>query len=375
MRGASFASAGLAPAPVLAPCDDAAKRLAGTASTSQRTSERPQQVAAEVEADEEAAPRGDSEAVTSAKLLLAGGVAGAVSKSATAPLARLTILYQVQGLERPPGAVGARPVRMGLRAAFAQVIRREGVQALWRGNGVTIVHRLPYSAVNFWAYERFTEMWLHRFPSSGAPGAPLRTGAGSSDMLRRLASGGAAGLCACTLAYPLDLVRTRLAAQTGVRYYHGIAHALRTIVREEGARGLYSGLGATLLQVTPSLAINYTAYGTLRSTWCQLRADDDPTVTMSLVCGGVAGLVSSTATFPLDLVRRRMQLEGQGGARRYAGYADVVQSVLRRDGLRGFYAGILPEYYKVVPGVAIGFCTYELMRKALEVQTNTGLVR
>lgn len=67
---------------------------------------------------------------------------------------------------------------------------------------------------------------------------------------------------------------------------------------------------------------------------------------MSLVCGGLAGLVSSTATFPLDLVRRRMQLEGQGGARRYSGYADVVQSVLRRDGLRGFYAGILPEYYK-----------------------------
>ena len=73
------------------------------------------------------------------------------------------------------------------------------MRALWRGNGVTIVHRLPYSAVNFWAYERFTEMWLHRFPSGGAPGAPVRTGFGSSDMLRRLAAGGAAGLCACTL--------------------------------------------------------------------------------------------------------------------------------------------------------------------------------
>lgn len=50
-------------------------------------------------------------------------------------------------------------------------------------------------------------------------------------------------------AYPLDLVRTRLAAQTTQRYYTGIGHALRTIAAEEGLRGLYRGMGATLVQV------------------------------------------------------------------------------------------------------------------------------
>ncbi len=50
-------------------------------------------------------------------------------------------------------------------------------------------------------------------------------------------------------AYPLDLVRTRLSAQTKGQYYTGIAHALRTIARDEGLLGLYRGLGATLLQV------------------------------------------------------------------------------------------------------------------------------
>ena len=70
-------------------------------------------------------------------------------------------------------------------------------------------------------------------------------------------------------------------------------------------------------------------------------------VTMSLACGGAAGLISSTATFPLDLIRRRMQLEGQGGLRKYRGYADVARTVWSNGGLRGFYAGIIPEYYKV----------------------------
>ena len=66
-------------------------------------------------------------------------------------------------------------------------------------------------------------------------------------------------------SYPLDLVRTRLTAQTTDHYYQGIASTMRTIVRDEGMRGLYRGLGATLGQVTPALAVNYAAYESLRA--------------------------------------------------------------------------------------------------------------
>lgn len=64
--------------------------------------------------------------------------------------------------------------------------------------------------------------------------------------------------------------------------------------------------------MAPSLAINYCAYETLRSYWMSYQPERAaPTVPMSLLCGSFAGLVSSTATFPLDLARRRLQLEGQ----------------------------------------------------------------
>ncbi|KAL3139167.1 hypothetical protein ABBQ32_005946 [Trebouxia sp. C0010 RCD-2024] len=295
-----------------------------------------------------------------AKLLLAGGVAGALSKSATAPLARLTILYQVKGLQYSTGQVQ----KLGLRQAFQQVICQEGVRALWKGNGVTMLHRLPYSAVNFWAYEQFTQQWQLSFPSA--------SNHSQDAVLRRLLAGGAAGMCACTLAYPLDLVRTRLAAQTTTHYYKGIWHALSTIVKDEGLFGLYRGLGATLTQVAPSLAMNYCAYETLRSYWMSHEpARQSPTVTMSLASGSIAGLVSSTATFPLDLIRRRMQLQGQGGCQvQYTSYSHAFRTVIQREGFVGLYHGILPEYYKVVPGVAIAFCTYELMKSMLGVQTN-----
>ena len=79
-------------------------------------------------------------------------------------------------------------------------------------------------------------------------------------------------------AYPLDLVRTRLAAQTSSTYYRGIGGTLRTIVRDEGLAGLYRGLGPTLLQTVPSLAFNYCAYETMRSRWLALAGGGLPTV-------------------------------------------------------------------------------------------------
>lgn len=271
---------------------------------------------------------------------------------------------QVEGLVSPRTLASQSAQRpINVRAALLHIIRQEGVKALWKGNGVTIIHRLPYSAANFWVYENVNELWKSYIPAQ----SPLAFG----DVTRRLAAGGIAGMAACSIAYPLDLVRTRLAAQTTSRYYTGIRHALSTIVREEGARGLYRGLGATLAQVAPSLAINYASYETARSVWLSHTDRTTPTVGMSLACGSAAGLVSSTATFPLDLVRRRMQLQGQGGgAKVYTSYFGAFKHIVQREGMRGLYAGILPEYYKVIPGVAIAFCTYEFAKHTLGVQTN-----
>lgn len=145
---------------------------------------------------DEAAAAGTLAALEQGKLLLSGGMAGAFSKSCTAPLARLTILYQVcrrcrrrrcclppapsqsaaafpprcplihphrpppcalpqvQGMQ-PAAASAALPSqRAGVAAALRHVVQREGVRALWKGNGVTIIHRLPYSSANFWVYEQ-----------------------------------------------------------------------------------------------------------------------------------------------------------------------------------------------------------------------------
>ncbi|KAI8540017.1 hypothetical protein RHMOL_Rhmol09G0228400 [Rhododendron molle] len=334
--------------------------------------------------------------------LLAGGVAGAVQgmRSDVVMLRKASILHEA-----------------------SRIVREEGFRAFWKGNLVTIAHRLPYSSISFYAFERYKNMLQNVLVIENQ-----RENVGV-DVFIRLVGGGLAGITAASVTYPLDLVRTRLAAQTNVTYYRGILHALRTITREEGASGLYKGLGATLLGVGPNLAISFSVYDSLRSYWKSQRPDDS-TVLVSLACGSVSGIASSTgwhilrrsytvlsvsrpesvlievyrkalfflsffrlgrsyvndtwlqekegflllfcfmssmATFPLDLMRRRMQLEGAGGrARVYTtGLFSTFGYIIRAEGLRGLYRGILPEYLKVVPSIGIVFMTYEKMKQIL----------
>ncbi|KAK4432337.1 Calcium-binding mitochondrial carrier protein SCaMC-1 [Sesamum alatum] len=288
--------------------------------------------------------------------LLAGGIAGAFSKTCTAPLARLTILFQVQGMHSDVALMSKPSIwREALR-----IVNEEGFRAFWKGNLVTIAHRLPYSSVNFYAYEQYKSIL------KSIPGLDGHSRNASADVFVHFVGGGLAGITAASATYPLDLVRTRLAAQRNAIYYHGIRHALHTICRDEGFLGLYKGMGATLLGVGPSIAISFSVYESLRSYWHSQRPNDS-SVMVSLACGSLSGIASSTATFPLDLVRRRMQLEGAAGrARVYnTGLFGTFAHIVRSEGFRGLYRGIMPEYYKVVPSVGIVFMTYETLKKLL----------
>ncbi|XP_015897005.3 uncharacterized protein LOC107430651 [Ziziphus jujuba] len=287
--------------------------------------------------------------------LLAGGIAGAFSKTCTAPLARLTILFQVQGMHSDVAILS----KASIWHEASRIVKEEGIRAFWKGNLVTIAHRLPYSSVNFFAYERYKNALQSILGENRREHA-------SANLFVHFVSGGMAGITAASATYPLDLVRTRLAAQRNTIYYKGIGHAFHTICRDEGFLGLYKGLGPTLLGVGPSIAISFSVYEMLRSFW-QSRRPNDSTIMVSLACGSLSGIASSTATFPLDLVRRRMQLEGAAGrARVYnTGLFGTFRLIFKTEGMRGLYRGILPEYYKVVPGVGIVFMTYETLKMLL----------
>ena len=125
----------------------------------------------------------------------------------------------------------------------SRIIHEEGFRAFWKGNLVTIAHRLPYSSVNFYAYEHYKkviailiqififirlcyrESCIYKYSCSKiasilsvqllktVPGLQNHRENVSADLCVQFVGGGLAGITASTSTYPLDLVRTRLAAQ------------------------------------------------------------------------------------------------------------------------------------------------------------------
>lgn len=98
------------------------------------------------------------------------------------------------------------------------------------------------------------------------------------------------------------------------------------------------------------------------------NGDGTPLGTMTkLLCGGVAGSLSQTITYPLDLLRRRMQTCGikeLGYA--YTGSFNAIATIIRTEGVRGMYAGLWPNLVKVGPSIGTSFAVYEFVKDYLD---------
>lgn len=298
--------------------------------------------------------------IPSSAVFLAGGAAGAASRTIVAPIERLKILLQVQGSN---GYFAQR----GIIDSLAQMYKSEGIRGWMRGNGLNCLRIVPHSSVQFATYQTLTQM-LEQVSENGHIG----TGG-------RLVAGGLAGMAAVTLTYPLDMLRSRLSC-VGAQLNGGIVIKSPTLIGmtvhvvkyEGGVSALYRGLTPTALGVAPYVAINFSVYESLKQHW---SAFFDPSIPAGgqnlgtfakLLCGGAAGCFSQTVTYPLDLLRRRMQLANMEGFHHHASSWDAISSIIKTEGYRGLYRGIYPNLVKVGPSIGTSFAVFELVKDFLE---------
>jgi hypothetical protein len=394
----------------------------------------------------------EKETIKSAeKNILAGGIAGSLGKTVTAPLSRITVLYQVSPLlhKEKSGFNGED----SLFKSFRNIIRKQGTISLWKGNFTAVVHRFPFSAINFAVFEGIQSHLLSPTSLLGRERAAVYDSPGL-----KVFCGGMAGAVSCFVCYPLDLVRIRLTVgneasnppppasissssslssqSKGPRLTSKIMSTAVEIIEKDGFRGLYRGLTASLLVQVPTYALSFSVYGQaketlLRTNYSIFRDKQHPghlSAIGSLASGSISGMISALILFPLDIIRKRMQVTGSStvsaisvpsttsssstpiiqstvnyGMHSNAPFAsssfslpasplrqlyptrsrqevtikpqfregakgliDHGRAILAQDGIKGFYRGILPEILKVCPMVAVTFCSFETVKDTLD---------
>lgn len=299
------------------------------------------------------------------KSLIAGGVAGGLSRTAVAPLERLKILMQVQGNQK---------IYTGVAQGLMHMARTEGVRGMMKGNWTNCVRIIPNSAMKFFTFEQLCRLMSdHQLET---------TGSGALTPGLRLAAGAGAGIVAMSATYPLDMVRGRLTVQEGRNVqYNGIIHATKTIWREEGFFAFYRGWLPSVIGVVPYVGLNFGVYETLKAMMLahyDLRDERELSVAARLGCGALAGTTGQTVAYPFDVARRRLQVSGWQGARElhsdhgsvvaYRGMVDCFARTVREEGFGALFKGLWPNYLKVVPSIAIAFVTYEQVKELLGVE-------
>ncbi|KAI9152674.1 hypothetical protein H9P43_009470 [Blastocladiella emersonii ATCC 22665] len=192
------------------------------------------------------------------------------------------------------------------------------------------------------------------------------------ETFRNSVAGAAAGAGASFLTCPLDVVKTRLQNSSPPRY-RGTVDGLVTILRTEGYRGWYRGLSATMLGYLPSWAIYFTAYEEAKR--ALYRIADPPSFgepsphpwmtpgVINILSAMSAGVVSTSATNPLWVVKSRLMTQSETTAYRYTSIADAFTQILRKEGLRGFYKGLGTSLLGVTHA-AVQFPLYEKLKFA-----------
>lgn len=181
-------------------------------------------------------------------------------------------------------------------------------------------------------------------------------------------SGAGAGAVATAATYPLDLLRTRFAAQGNERIYNSLLSSIRDISRHEGYSGLFRGLTAAIGQIVPYMGLFFASYEAFRVPMHNLSL---PFGSGDAVAGITASVLAKTAVFPLDLVRKRLQVQGPTRSKyihrnipEYRGVFQTIKNILAKEGTRGLYRGLTVSLIKAAPASAVTMWTYE---KALQV--------
>jgi len=322
-------------------------------------------------------PKNNKKPVGFATHIIAGGIAGgceAVSyhqklpsryistslspQLACQPLDTIKVRMQLSKSGRAPGT---KP--RSFLATGAYIVKRETPLALYKGLGAVLAGIVPKMATRFASFEAYKD-WL----------ADNETGKTSVGNIF-LAGLGAGTTEAVVVVTPMEVVKIRLQAQMHsladpleIPRYRNAAHAVYTIIREEGTTALYRGVSLTALRQATNQGANFTAYQEIKTFAHKMQPDlvDLPSY-QHMIIGLISGAMGPFSNAPIDTIKTRLQkATADPGKTAFQRVAAIAADMWKTEGVQSFYKGITPRVLRVAPGQAIVFAVYERVSSIIE---------
>uniref|UniRef100_A0A7S1SWZ6 Mitochondrial carrier protein n=1 Tax=Tetraselmis chuii TaxID=63592 RepID=A0A7S1SWZ6_9CHLO len=264
--------------------------------------------------------------------LLTSGVSVASASALTNPFDVVKVRLQLQAL------TGGPP--LGMLSTFQGIWRTEGLLALWHGVTPAIGRGLFYGAVRIGMYK----------PLLGV--LPIE-----SQPVQKVTAGCISGALAAAVFNPFDLVKTRLQAKTAAPQSMG--SIIKTVVAENGVTGLWRGTVPSAIRAGVLTAAQCATYDVTKRKMIAMTGWGDNMGTQ-LLTSMATGLITTTATAPVDTIKSRVFVEGASGG----GSMATVMRIARNEGMAGFFKGWSAQYLRLGPQTTITFLVMERVRAA-----------
>ncbi|KAJ3201228.1 hypothetical protein HDU82_008268 [Entophlyctis luteolus] len=340
--------------------------------------------------------------------LMAVIIAAVASRTAVAPLERLKVMLQTDAFSNASASAAAglprsdRTMRFGLGLVFRLVLQFDGVRlGLFRGNGMNSLRAVPVAVSQFASYNIFRSVLAENGVYNLSRQTEIAVAAGNVSFFMKwvtstafLRYSGLAGVVSITLTHPLEVIRTRLYlmhsrpdplltnVSSNLIPASSAWNTTKQIFQHEGGlRGLYRGLNWSLVGIVPYLSSSFVLFETFKpasknqppveqgDNASNGSLSSSSSVTFkSIAVASASAAFAQTVTYPFDLIRRRLMVEGlllrSSGGVRGRGAVKIFRDILATDGTLGLFRGVFPNLLKIVPATGVSLFVHDQWRNA-----------
>merc|ERR1712158_277778 len=274
------------------------------------------------------------------------GVAAGVSKTAAAPIERVKLMVQNQGEMLKQGIID-RPYN-GVVDCTKRVFQQEGLVHFWRGNLANVLRYFPTQALNFAFKDKVKAIF-----------ATPKTAPNWQKFGTNIASGGTAGTLSLLFVYSLDYARTRLAndAKKGERQFNGLVDVYVKTFKTDGIQGLYRGFVISAVGIFVYRGLYFGLYDSLKP----ILIPPDAGFLASFTLGYTVTVAASSASYPIDTIRRRMMMTSGTGVH-YKNWVDCGAQIMKNEGVTSFFKGNGANILRGIAGAGV-LSGFDLVKK------------